>query len=306
MAFTRAVDSLIIVGDDAKKKKGNLYEALNYLPHHRVFEPSLLREKLESEASLKKAYDAYNEKVQEKDALPSLSFAEFRKGHSEEDAIIAFRRYQILRKKLLVDPADEAIKASFEALEVELFKHYVERLKDKSDDYDLLAKVFSKIFGISRPVSSYLDLLDPSIDSKNNPEAEKELKKRLAAYLQCLTEQKDEEKLGIHLTKEQADDENKKAAVFASAFLQNLACALDGYPYVSRVSYENPRFSDPVAFYSYSKPEISTQSSPLKEAAMNSGKALDDAPILFEEKEHERASKKAIPLDPDSPIQPRL
>lgn len=306
VAFTRAVDSLIIVGDDAKKKKGNLYEALNYLPHHRVFEPSLLREKLESEASLKKAYDAYNEKVQEKDALPSLSFAEFRKGHSEEDAIIAFRRYQILRKKLLVDPADEAIKASFEALEVELFKHYVERLKDKSDDYDLLAKVFSKIFGISRPVSSYLDLLDPSIDSKNNPEAEKELKKRLAAYLQCLTEQKDEEKLGIHLTKEQADDENKKAAVFASAFLQSLACALDGYPYVSRISYENPHFSDPVAFYSYSKPETSTQSSPFKEAAMNSGKALDDAPILFEEKEHERASKKAIPLDPDSPIQPRL
>ena len=297
VAFTRAQSSLIIVGDDCKRKEEDLYDALDHLPHQKIFNPKLYEDKVSSGVLSKDAYARYLDLIKQRQSVPDLRLEDFKTpGKDPELTLTQFRWYQKLREETVIADLTEQIDECFSNMEYSLFEHYLARLK-KCGDIDTIAKVYACYKGYSVSVSS-LSNLDEYCSQRGLLEEEgTSMKDGLLRFQEDLVYLR-AEPLGVSIKKN--SDESEKNKRFVDAFLSPLCLAFDNYDYVSRNSYENPGFGDPVSFYSYSENEQKgDRNNPLEGMG---DVVLSQEAILFPETVKKRASKKKEYADEDSPV----
>ncbi len=296
VAFTRAQSSLIIVGDDFKHKKEDLYGALDHLPHQKVFNPKLYEDMTSLGAISKSAYAWYLELIEQRQSVPNLRFEDFKKpGKDPELALTQFRWCQRLREETVISDLTEQIDKCFSEMEYSLFEHYLKRLSN-CNDIDVVVRVYVRYKGYPATISS-LSSLDEYCRGRGLLEEGASLKSALLQFKGDLAFLR-AEPLGITIPK--GCDESEKNKRFTDAFLSPLCLAFDNYDYVSRNSYKNPGFEDPVSFYSYCEPaQKADRSNPLEGVGEV---AVSQEAILFPEVARKRASKKKEYVDEDSPV----
>ena len=292
VAFTRAQNSLIIVGDDKKRKLGDLYEALDYIPHHKEFEPSLLKMKKASGVFSQAALNHYEKLVKEKNGLTVLKESEFDTGHPEKDAA-SYRYYLALRQEFVVDPLDQQIEDAFFTLEHCLLEEYRETVRKRADDLDFLARVYGLKKGLNG--DSFESL------AASYPGGEETLKAKLSDFVDALIKM-DGERLGVDLNKEDKKDPALAEGKIAAAYLYPLAACIDGVPYAYKTTYQSKGFSDRFELCSCSGLTNNVQAAdPSRIAPRLKEEQRNDEEIVFETKAVERASKKLPPIDEENP-----
>ena len=293
VAFTRAQNSLILVGDEGRGKPGDLYEALGYLPHHKEFEPSLLKKKEASGVFFKADLERYWDLVSRRDSLSSLKEGDFDTGHPEKDAG-SYRCYLSLRREFLLTPLDRDIEDAFFGLEHCLFEEYRETVRKRAGDFDFLARIYSLKKGLFG--RSFADLA-PSF-----PGGEEALKERLSDFADALIKM-DGERLGVDLTQDEKKDSALAERKIAPAYLYSLAVCIDGVPYAYKTTYRSEGFSDHFELCSCSALPERRQgaSDPSRIAPPLPKKRRSDGEIVFEAKASGRASKKLTPTDEENP-----
>lgn len=298
VAFTRAQSALIIVGDDAKRTKGGLYDALDYLPHQKVLNSVLLEDKIASRVLFKKEYDAYMELVKQRQLVPSLRLEDFKSpDKADEISQKQYRWYQKLRKEAVISKYDDLIDQTFSFMEERLYDDYLEQLK-RCGNIDLIAKVYARYKNYPASISS-LNVLNEYCLGRGLLKEGESMEGSLWGFQENLLYFRNIP-LGLNLSKKDLEDEKKKKKRFVDAFLTPLCMAFDAYDYISIVSYKNPGFDDSVRFYSFLEPiGKDEKANPLE--GLN-GVRLSQETIVFPGINRTRASKKKEYVDEDSPI----
>ncbi len=298
VAFTRAQSALIIVGDDHKRATGDLYDALDYLPHQKVFNPALLKDKFRSGTISQRDYDKYLDLVKKRQSLPSLRYEDFQASTNDPElAQKQFRWYQKLRESTIVATLNEQIDESFAYMQKELYEDYRRRF-GLCEDIDTMASVYAHYKGYPTSVSS-LATLEAYCRKRGLLEEGESMEKAIRAFHDDLVHER-HEPLGVKISKEDFKDDEKRKKHFVDAFLSPLCFGLDAYDYVFMTSYKNPGFDDPVKLYSYVEPEQKAdKANPLEGLE---GVRVDESAISFPEFTKRRASKKKEYVDEDSPL----
>lgn len=341
VALTRAENAVYIVGDDPKKP-GSLYEMLKYVPEYERFHEKMMEEKISSGVIEKELYDRYLELVDftQNTSLP-LSILDLPKeqydiyvylgekyyldpGKEELEKVIQkikldlYLDYWKKSKDISEEDLDYWAKLygawEFPSLHISSFSELVDAIiemveaknedeeEDEDEEESPRGTIPSGLLGFDSPNKG--GFIEDIRNGRKVPTSE-EVAVLVKHFAKALREE-DISFLGIDEIPKNAlgDKETYIHETMCDAFLNAFALAIDGYEYVSEISYASDIYPDHVAHYfgEYKESSKVIKAPAIKDLPLSQ---INDDDIPFEIREKRRASKGA-PIDDDTPIQELL